>query len=113
MFNACGVTFKSWRQLYRGLGLAGNAAPINDPVKLKAWLLIKTGSRNDQELMDRLARLSAELNEAVTLTPNDRTVIRCLLDGTQLDDLVELTGLDRNAAMVARAHLIALCDNAR
>lgn len=110
MFNACGVIFKSWRQLYRGLGLRGNAAPINDPIKLKAWLLVKTGSTDDQELASTLARLSATLNEAITLTPNDRIVIKGLLDGTQLDDLVELTGLDRNAAMVARAHLLALCD---
>lgn len=111
MFNACGVMFRSWRQLYRGLGLAGNAAPINDPVKLKAWLLVKTGARDDQELANRLARLSAELNEAVILMPDDKALIRALLNGSQLDDLVERTGLERNAVITARAHLLALCDN--
>lgn len=108
MIEIAGVSWKSWAEVCRALGLQGNYSRPADP---EGWVMRRLGITDRAQLAPAMAELRARASGVrVTLTPDAAATLRAMLDTASLADVQRASGLTIERLTAALTELRRLAD---
>lgn len=108
MIEVGGITWKSWREVCKALGLSGGYAIPADP---EEWVMRRLGITDRAQLAPVMSELKARASGVrVTVSEDAAATLRAMLDTASLADVQLASGLGIERLTAALAELRRLAD---